>query len=508
MKISPVLSIVVVWLSLPVAAKGEDIKNAKDGQARWPQFRGPGGQGVARPGLKLPAKFGPSEHVLWKTALPAGHSSPCVWDDRIYVTGFDKKTKELETICLDRASGKIRWRTAAPTQKIERVHEINTPASSTPAADGEQVYVYFGSYGLLCYGKDGDLKWQRPLEPIPTGFGSGTSPVVAGDLVLLNSGKGGTFKLLALDRQSGKTVWEKDRPRGFATGLWSTPVVRHAKEGDEVIVAGGPSVTAYRVADGATRWQLGGLPGISLNTPAVGGGLLFLSLTNPIGDLDENVVKLPAFADLIKKHDKNKDGKLSADEIPDDLVLFTRGRADKIGDWAKVKDMMSRYARNKDKAIGSQEWQAMLKDIGTFTSTVQIAVAAIRLDGSGDVTKTHLAWKQSKQVPEVPSPLFYQGRVYLVTERGIITCRDAATGKEIYRKRLGGRGTCYASPVVGDDKIYVGSDGGVLVVFRPGDRFEVLANNDFGEEGIVATPALVDDKIYVRTERHLYAFGK
>jgi outer membrane protein assembly factor BamB len=84
--------------------------------------------------------------------------------------------------------------------------------------------------------------------------------------------------------------------------------------------------------------------------------------------------------------------------------------------------------------------------------------------------------------------------------------REAKTGKEICRERLGGRGACSSSPVVGDDKIYAGSDGGVLVVFKPGDRFEVLAQNDFGE-GIVATPALVDDKIYVRTERHLYAFG-
>ncbi|HZU34325.1 MAG TPA: PQQ-binding-like beta-propeller repeat protein [Gemmataceae bacterium] len=85
-------------------------------------------------------------------------------------------------------------------------------------------------------------------------------------------------------------------------------------------------------------------------------------------------------------------------------------------------------------------------------------------------------------------------------------CRDAKSGKEIYRERLGGRGSCYSSPVVGDNKIYIGTEGGVVVVFRPGDQFKVLAKNDLGER-IMATPALVENTSYLRTEQHLYAFG-
>jgi outer membrane protein assembly factor BamB len=484
---------------------GEDLKGS---QARWPQFRGPGAQGIGRDGLKLPTQFGTTKNVVWKTALPPGHSSPCVWDDHIYLTGFDKKTKKLETICLDRANGKVLWRRAAPVEKIENVHQLNTPASSTPASDGEQVYVYFGSYGLLCYGKDGELKWKRPFSPIFTPFGSGTSPAVAGELVLINTGKGmEKLTLLALDRRTGKTVWQQDRPRGMATGLWSTPVVRPTERGDEVIVAGGQEAAAYGLADGSVRWQAKGLPFISLSTPAIGDGLLFLTLTNPVGDLDENVVKLPAFDELLKKYDKNKDGKLSADELPDNLVLFTRGRADKIGDWAKVRDAISMYDKDKDKALNREEWQEMVSSLAKLGSQMQIAVVAIRLDGKGDVSQTHVAWKESKSVPEVPSPLYHQGRVYLVSDKAIVTCRDAKSGKEIYRERLGGRGACYSSPVLGDGKIYVGTDGGVLVVFKPGDRFEVMARNDL-KEGIVATPALVDNKIYLRTFQHLYAFGE
>src|SRR5207237_10013141 len=134
---------------------------------------------------------------------------------------------------------------------------------------------------------------------------------------------------------------------------------RQADNGREVIVAGGQHVAAYSLADGSQRWQLEGLPLISLSTPAVGDGMLFLTLTNPVGDLDENVARLPAFDELLKKYDKNKDGKLSVDELPADLVLFTRGRQDKVGDWAKLREVLPQFDKNKDNALNRQEWQGM-----------------------------------------------------------------------------------------------------------------------------------------------------
>jgi outer membrane protein assembly factor BamB len=478
-----------------------------DQLACWPQFRGKESQGIAPKPLHLPATFGKNRCIIWKTTLPGGHSSPCIWDDRIYVTGFVKESKDLQTIFLDRITGNILWRRSAPTTTIERLHELNSPASSTPACDSERVYVYFGSYGLLCYSKDGELKWQRPLPPIPSPFGSGTSPVVAGERVLLNSGTAKFFSLLALDRRTGQTVWQKDRARGTATGLWSTPIVRHTANGDEVIVAGGGEVAAYRLQDGTPRWHVGGLPAISLSTPILGDGMLFITLTNPIGDLDENIVKLPPVDEIFKKYDKNHDGKLTADELPDDLILFTRGRADKIGDWAKVRELIPYFDKNKDKALDRQEWEAMLQQMSKSIADLGIVVAAIRLEGKADPHQPEVAWTVSKAVPEVPSPLYHQGRVYLISERGMVTCRNARSGKEIYRERLGARGACYSSPVLGDNKIYEATDGGVVVVLKPGDRFEVVAKNDFGE-AIFATLALMDNKIYLRTERHLYAIGE
>jgi outer membrane protein assembly factor BamB len=495
----------VVALALPAAtAWGEGHENSR---TRWAEFRGAGSQGIAAAGMKLPSAFGPSDKILWKTSLPQGHSSPCIWDDRVFVTGFDGRANKLETIALDRQSGTILWRRTISVKNLERMHELNNPASSTPATDGDQVYVYFGSFGLLCYDRDGNPKWQRPLEPIYSYFGSGTSPVVMGEFVLLNSGQGrGKFLLLALDRRTGKTVWQKERPRGFATGLWSTPVVRHTPSGAEVLVAGGGQVASYGLADGSPRWRVDGLPLISLNTPAVTENAVVLTLTNPIGDAD-NVIHLPRFEEALRKFDKNRDGKISREELPADMMVFTRGRADKIGDWSPLRNIMASYDRDKDGALNREEWQALVQFLASTAANVQIAVVSIRLDGKPDVGKPHIAWKQTKSVPEVPSPLCYEGRVYLVTEKGILTCRDVSTGKEIYRERLTVRGSCYASPVVGDKKIYVASDGGTVVVLKPGDRFEVLAKNEFNE-GIKATPALVDSKIYLRTERHMFAIGE
>jgi hypothetical protein len=128
----------------------------------------------------------------------------------------------------------------------------------------------------------------------------------------------------------------------------------------------------------------------------------------------------------------------------------------------------------------------------------------IRLDaGEGE----RVLWSQTKSAPEVPSPLIYGGRVYLVSERGILTCRDVKTGKELYRERLNTRGTCYASPVGGDGVVIIASDGGTVLVLKAGDKFELLSRAQFAES-ILATPALVDSKIYLRTDRQMVAIGK
>ena len=109
-------------------------------------------------------------------------------------------------------------------------------------------------------------------------------------------------------------------------------------------------------------------------------------------------------------------------------------------------------------------------------------------------------------VAEVPSPLFYQGYVYMVKDGGIVSCLDAATGKLVYRQRLGGPGPYYSSPVAAQGRVYAASASGTVVVFAAGNESRVLAKNELSEP-VYATPAIADDVIYIRTSDHLYAFA-
>ena len=167
--------VIVVYSVSPVAAQNPDDA--------WPQFRGANASGVAASTLSPPLEFGPTKNQLWKTALPTGHSSPVIWRDRIFLTAVDAVNKRLETIALDRATGAIVWRQATTVEQLERVHVMGNAATATPAVDGERVYAYFGSYGVIAYDLTGHIVWQAPMPVLQNGFGSGTSPALAGSVV-------------------------------------------------------------------------------------------------------------------------------------------------------------------------------------------------------------------------------------------------------------------------------------------------------------------------------------
>lgn len=116
-------------------------------EPQWPQFRGPESRGIAAHG-HYPSRLRAADNLRWKTVLPAGQSSPCIWNDRIFLTGLSAGT--LETLCLDRHSGKILWRQTAPVKQLETFESPGGAAAATPVTDGQRLYVYFGSCGLLC----------------------------------------------------------------------------------------------------------------------------------------------------------------------------------------------------------------------------------------------------------------------------------------------------------------------------------------------------------------------
>jgi outer membrane protein assembly factor BamB len=497
-------SILTIAATATVTLAAPDAQNAAG--LCWPQFRGPNAQGVAPDRMKLPVHFSKTEHVLWKTPLAPGHSSPCVWDDRIFLTSFDPQARKLETICLDRHKGDIVWRRAAPTTAIEKGHKFHSPAVATPATDGERVYVYFGSFGLLCYDMAGTELWQKALPAPKTIFGTGTSPIVAGDLLLLNC----EFKpdpcLLALEARSGQPRWKKSRNLVSAGGPvegYATPIVWHHDGTDEVILHGRMGLTAYDLNDGAERWHVTATSSAS-NTPVVGDSQLFLA-AHGFGSVAGEVQEPPSFDVLLKKYDKNRDGQISPDEFPADLYVFQR--LDIPGTELPMKFFFRRIDTDHDGQISRQEWERFLELRSALARQQLVGLMAVKPGGKGDVTKSHVLWREERAICEVPSPLYYRGRVYMVRDAGLVSCLDAATGKLVYRERLGPGGAYFSSPVAGDGKIYAASKNGVVVVFAAGDRFQVLARNDLGET-IQATPALAGGKIYVRTEKALYAFGE
>jgi outer membrane protein assembly factor BamB len=423
------------WITVVATA----VLSSFAGAAEWPQFRGPNSSGLGDG--KPPVEFGPSQNVLWKTAVGRGLSSPIVVKGRVILTEFDTATKQLATLCLDQRTGKILWRRTVAPPEIEKVHEISSPAAPTPASDGERVYVYFGSYGLVSYDFDGKLLWERRLPLSQNIYGAVASPIVAGDLLVLNH-QGKEAYLLALDRRNGKTVWKTDRSR-FQYG-WSTPVYWRHDGTDEILVLGGDfgpnqRLMAYGLADGAERWWVAGLPPCGKSTPVIGGGMVFF-----------------AAPDIILEVAAEKRNPERAAQI---------------------------YANNASR------------------------VMAVRPGGKSEVNQTHVAWTQTKGVPGVPSPLYYNGRLYTVQNGGIVFSRVAKTGELVYSGRTGAMGYYYSSPVAADNKIYVASEEGVVVVLDGGEELKVLARNKLDGQ-IMATPAIVDGKIYVRTEDRLYAFGR
>jgi outer membrane protein assembly factor BamB len=237
-------------------------------------------------GGKPPVHFGPGQNVQWKTAVGSGLSSPIIWAERIFLTEFDQPNQKLATVCIDRRTGNILWRRAVAVEKVEEVHELSSPAGPTPATDGERVYVYFGSYGLLCYDLDGNPKWERKL-PLPENpYGATASPIVAGELLVLNH-QGKDAYLLGVNRHDGRTAWRTDRSR-FKYG-WSTPVHWRHDGVDEIVVLGGDfepnqRLMAYDLATGAERWWVAGLPPCGKSTPVIGGGLVFLAAPDIIWD--------------------------------------------------------------------------------------------------------------------------------------------------------------------------------------------------------------------------------
>ncbi|HVA51395.1 MAG TPA: PQQ-binding-like beta-propeller repeat protein [Pirellulales bacterium] len=437
--------------------------------------------GAAEDGQKLPGRLDESTQK-WRTPLASGHSTPCVYGDAIYVTTFDDG--KLATVALDRGTGRTRWKQTAPATRIETYHATSSPAAATPACDGQRLYVFFGSYGLLCYDLEGKLVWSRELGPFQDEFGAASSPILLDDKLIVSADHDVDSFIMAVDRRTGKTLWKTDRPD--FTRSYSTPVVVTVDGRKQIVVAGALQLVAYDADDGEKLWWVHGLARIVNPTPAQDRGLLYVATWSPGGDTDARVAMDP-WPTAVKKFDADGDGKLTQEEVNDPEVL----------------DRFFRIDLDQNKKLDEAEWTKYAR----VFELAQNTLLAIRPGGSGDVTDQAIVWEYRKGLPYVPSPLVYRGVLYLVKNGGILTCLDAASGRLLKQLRLPSNEGYYASPVAGDGKVYIASEPGVVTVVNTGSATSTLSSHDFGER-TMATPVIAGGDVYLRTEKALYCFAR
>ena len=418
--------------------------------APWPQFRGPSGDGVVSD-QSVPLTFGEKENLAWKTELPGkAWSSPVIADGVVWATtaievfpneqerlemlksaGIEEKkfkqlavakSIELKLIALDFTSGKqLATIDLASIETPDPIHSLNSYASPTPVIDGENIYCHFGTYGTFSIDRGSrEIRWQRRL-PLDHSVGPGSSPFIDGDrLILIQDGTERQY-VAALDKATGETLWETDRPEmdaptGDQKKAYCTPIkITDSRGREQLICMGSQWMVAYDPATGKEIWKVRHGKGFS-------------------------VVPRPVYSGGV--------------------VYFSTG-------FGKP-----------------QLW-------------------AVKVDGEGDVTDTHVAWTVIKGIPAKPSPLLHDGLIYVMEDNGVASCLEASSGETVWKKRIGGKYS--ASPLMVGDRIYFGSHEGVVTVISAGRESEVIAENEL-EGQIMASPAVVDNSLVVRTAEAIYRF--
>ena len=475
------LAILVVATAVSFAASDTD----------WSRFRGPNGTGISNTS-GLPAEFGPDKNVVWKTTVPSGHSSPVLTDTRIFMTGAEGQ--KLFVLALDRATGKELWRQEVPRRNSERLENVNGPASPSPVTDGERVFAFFQSFGLIGFTADGKELWRMPLGPFNMFYGFGASPIlVDGTLILPVDQDTGSY-LLGVDPRTGKQRYKIDRP-GVISG-YSTPTVYQPKDGGkQILIPESFQLSAYDAKDGRRVWWVRGLACEMKSVVSIEGDTAWINGWGfPQNQPGTQVPTIP-FEEGLKVYDKNKDGVIAEDEVTGGPPALDKMLSPKYGFPA--------FDGNRNHQLDAGEWGVMRSMLAA-----ENGLLAIKLGGKGDVTEGAIKWKYQRPVPQVPSTLVYKGVLFMVNDSGILLSIDPSTGNVIKQGRLKGAIDKYfASPVGADGKVFLVSQDGTASVVDAKGEWEILSVNPLGDE-VFATPAIADGKIYLRTKSTLYAFAQ
>lgn len=477
----------------------------------------------------LPARFSSTENVNWSAKLADGIGSPVVVAGRVYVSAilnppaaaedpFDTTTPKPEKpaqpagptqialYAFDAATGDKLWERLWDTGELPEIHHVNSYASTTPAADDERVYFYFSTLGMLCVdAKTGADVWQAavPKPFIIFKWGPGMSPIVHNDLLIFCQDDDLSPAIYAWDKRTGRLRWRDDR--GDQCVNYSHPIINTTPQGDELVVAGTGMLIGYDLETGRRKWFARTLLRNIKTTPVAHDGVIYISLQSG-GITNQWIVSVDQWPGT-----GNKDGRITKDEIqafvgkdpiPEAFFKRTFDRGDKDGDGALVGEEI-------DVAFLPPGNEAGARFTSLGDAAAEQYIIAVRGGGQGDVTQTHVLWKHKTQhTDHIVSPLVAEHRMLLVKEGGIATCFQTEDGTPLWGpKRINNASGYFASPVIGDGKIYIAGDNGIIVVLKDGPDLEILETNDMGAP-ILGTPAISHGRLYVRTRDALYCVAE
>ena len=472
----PVLALVLV--SNPLA----------HGEApQWGSFRGNNGAGVAASG-RLPEALDPESNLQWRVEVPSGYSSPVIAGKNLFLTGATGTLRaptvsgKLVALCLDAATGETRWQKEFDLSGPRPGQ--NSCAAPTPATDGEVVVTLFHHLGLVAFDTSGKELWRQTLAPFNIPHVMSTSPVIHGQLVILQVDQDGGAYLVAFDKQSGKERWRVAR-EGVAHS-YATPAIHTAADGTaEVVVSGTYQVAAYALADGAKRWWMDGAAWQTKCVPIFAKERCFLNSFMPsLGEMEYGT-----FSGSFAERDADHDGFVTQTEYGDE----------------KIHTIWFLFDQDHDKKLSEQEWGAALK-----SNSATGGLFAIELGSKGDVTSSKVKWKvdDRRSLSDVTSPILVNDVLFTIQEGGVLTSLDPETGKVQKQERVGQPDSYYASPVAGDGKLYLASQSGILTVVKAAGEWEQLASHPLEDEEVWATPAMVGSAVYVRGKSALYCFER
>jgi outer membrane protein assembly factor BamB len=414
--------------------------------ADWPQFRGPTGDGRSA-ARGLPLQWDEETNVRWKVPVHGlGWSSPVVLGNQIWLTTATEDGHRLYAICLDGETGEVvRDLLLFEVAQPQFVHRFNSHASPTPVLEPGRVYVTFGAAGTACLDTaTGRVLWERRDIECNHFRGAGSSPILHEGLLLMHFDGSDQQFVVALDKQTGRTVWRRERSIDFMDlgpdGLpeaegdmrkaFATPHVAWFDGRPLWISQGAKAIYAYDVSDGTEWWRVEERLNHSAGSrPVVGHGLIYVATGWASGQ----------------------------------VLALRPGRRGEVLDANDPR---------RELGVGGAEERGL-----------------------------GVVWRVRRSVPRKPSLLLEGDLLFGIDDGGIASCWEAHTGREVWRERVGGNHS--ASPLAAEGRIYVFSEEGRTTVLEAGREFRVLAVNQL-EDGFMASPAVTGRSLILRTRSNVY----